>query len=105
MIDSPLFAVLLCLLAGSCAYLYFLNRYLIELKDRGRKFPVIASTLAATLVGSILFGAAAAGTPWMIAPGIVLAATARCAGPSSAGAAAVRPPWRRKTAVHRWPGR
>jgi predicted MPP superfamily phosphohydrolase len=37
---------------------------------------VIASTLAATLVGSILFGAAAAGTPWMIAPAIVLAATA-----------------------------
>jgi predicted MPP superfamily phosphohydrolase len=76
MIVSPLISVLLCLLAGGCAYLYFLNRYLIELKDRGRKFPVIASTLAATLLGSVLFGAAAAGTPWMIAPGIVLAATA-----------------------------
>jgi predicted MPP superfamily phosphohydrolase len=72
---QPLFSILLCLLAGGCAYLYFLNRYLIELRDRGRKFPVIVSTLAATLLGSILFGAAAAGTPWMIAPGIVLAIT------------------------------
>jgi predicted MPP superfamily phosphohydrolase len=76
MMVSRLFSVLLSLLAGSCAYLYFLNRYLIELRDRGRKFPVIVSTLAATLLGSILFGAIAAGTPWMIAPGIMLAATA-----------------------------
>jgi predicted MPP superfamily phosphohydrolase len=75
MIASPLFSILLCLLAGSCAYLYFLNRYLIELKDRGRKFPVIASTLMAILLGSTLFGVLATGTPWMIAPGIVLAAT------------------------------
>jgi uncharacterized protein len=70
-----LLSVLVSLLAGGCAYLYFLNRYLIELKDRGRKFPVIASTLVATLVGSVLFGAGAAGTPWMIAPAVVLAVT------------------------------
>ena len=38
-------SVFLSLLAGSCAYLFFLNRYLIEIRDRGRKFPVIAISL------------------------------------------------------------
>ena len=75
MIVTRLSSVLLSLLAGSCAYLFFLNRYLIELEDRGRKFPVIAISLVATLIGSAVFGYAAAGTPWMIAPGVVLAAT------------------------------
>jgi hypothetical protein len=68
-------SVLLCLLAGGCLYLFFLNRYLIEIRDRGRKFPIIAASLVATLLGSLLFGYLATGTPWMIVPGLVLAAT------------------------------
>jgi hypothetical protein len=75
MIVTRLSSILLSLLAGSCAYLFFLNRYLIELEDRGRKFPVIAISLVATLIGSAVFGYSAAGTPWMIAPGVVLATT------------------------------
>jgi len=70
-----LFSVLLSLLAGSCVYLFFLNRYLIEIKDRGRKFPIIATSLAAALLGSALFGYVAVGSRWMIVPGLVLAAT------------------------------
>jgi len=72
---SLVFSVLLTLLAGSCAYLFFLNRYLIEIKDRGRKFPIIATSMAAVLLGSPLFGYFAAGSSWMIVPGLVLAAT------------------------------
>jgi predicted MPP superfamily phosphohydrolase len=75
MTAARLASVLLSLTAGGCAYLFFLNRYLIELRDRGRKFPVIVTTLVATLLGATLFGVLATGTPWMIAPGIVLAAT------------------------------
>jgi predicted MPP superfamily phosphohydrolase len=68
-------SILLCLVAGSCLYLFFLNRHLIEIRDRGRKFPIIAGSLVAALMGSILFGYLAAGTPWMVVPGIVLAVT------------------------------
>ena len=70
-----LFSVLFSLLAGSCVYLFFLNRYLIEIKDRGRKFPIIATSLAAALLGSALIGYVAAGSRLMIVPGLVLAAT------------------------------
>jgi hypothetical protein len=72
---TVLVSVLVCLVAGSCLYLYFLNRYLIEIRDRGRKFPVIVTSLLAAMAASTLFGCLATGTPWMIAPGLVIAAT------------------------------
>lgn len=68
-------SVLLCLVAGACLYLFFLNRYLIEIRDRGRKFPIIAASLTTIALGSAVFGLVAAGTPWMTMPGLVLAAT------------------------------
>ena len=68
-------SVLLCLVAGGCLYLFFLNRYLIEIRDRGRKFPIIAASLGSALLGSVLFGYLARGTPWMTVPGLVIAAT------------------------------
>jgi uncharacterized protein len=101
------FSVLLSLVAGGCAYLFILNRYLIEIKDRGRKFPIIAGSLAAAALGSALFGYFSAGTLWVALPGAVLAATVlgevrrvvtrrRCRGEppaamESAGASLTRP--------------
>jgi predicted MPP superfamily phosphohydrolase len=68
-------SVLLSLFAGACAYLFFLNRYLIEIKDRRRKFPIVAGGLLAAGLGSALFGRLSAGTLWMVLPVLVLAAT------------------------------
>lgn len=68
-------SMLLALVAGGCAYLFFLNRYLIEIKDRGRKFPIIATSLVSAALGSALFGYFSAGTLWMALPAAVLAAT------------------------------
>jgi predicted MPP superfamily phosphohydrolase len=68
-------SILLSLVAGACAYLFVLNRYLIEIKDRGRKFPIVAGCLIATAMASALFGYASAGTPWMAVPAAILAAT------------------------------
>jgi uncharacterized protein len=68
-------SLLLSFTAGGCAYLFFLNRYLIEIKDRDRKFPIIAASLVAAALGSALFGYFSAGTLWMAVPGAVLAAT------------------------------
>ena len=75
MVVTLLSSVFLSLLAGSCIYLFFLNRYLIEIRDRGRKFPIIATSLTAALLGSAVFGTVTAGSPWIIVPGLVLAAT------------------------------
>jgi predicted MPP superfamily phosphohydrolase len=68
-------SVLLSLVAGACAYLFFLNRYLIEIKGRRRKFPIVAGSLLAAGLGSALFGWLSAGALWMILPAVVLAAT------------------------------
>jgi uncharacterized protein len=68
-------SMFLWLIAGGCAYLFFLNRYLIELKDRGRKFPIIATSLVAAAMGSAVVGYLSAGTLWMAVPCAVLAAT------------------------------
>jgi predicted MPP superfamily phosphohydrolase len=68
-------SMLLWLVAGGCAYLRFLNRHLIEIRDRGRKFPIIATSLLAAALGSVVIGYLLAGTLWLAVPCAVLAVT------------------------------
>ncbi len=67
-------SILVSLAAGACAYLFVLNRYLIEIHDRRHKFAIVWGTCLAAALGSAAFGYAAAGSAWMVLPALVLVA-------------------------------
>ncbi len=69
---SHLLSVLLAAAACACAYLFFLNRVLIQIRDTRHKSLLIrAGGLTSVAVGGLL-GYLAAGTWWLLAPVAVL---------------------------------
>ena len=73
---SSVISVFLSVAAAACAYLFFLNRRLIQMRDaRSKSWLIRAGALASVACAGVL-GYFAAGTPWMLLPVMVLAAAA-----------------------------
>lgn len=65
-------SILLAAAAGASAYLFLLNRVLIQMRDvRHKSFAIRAGGILAVVISGIL-GYLAAGTPWLMAPAAVL---------------------------------
>ncbi len=72
---SVVAAVVISAVAGACAYLFFLNRVLIQMRDaRYKSFLIRAGGILAVVVSAGV-GYLAAGTPWLILPVILLGVT------------------------------
>src|SRR5512135_2514663 len=73
--NSVPLSIIISVVAGGCAFLFVLNRYLIGVKDVGHKFPLVWVSFVVALLCSALFGYAASGSTWMLIPVIVLIVT------------------------------
>ena len=73
---SRLTSVLLALAAAACAYLFLLNRVLIQIRDARHKSLLIRTggLLSVAVAGAL--GYLAAGTAWMLIPVAILLITA-----------------------------
>jgi len=65
-------SILLSLAAGACAYLFLLNRVLIQLRDARHKSWLIRAGALLTVGCAGVLGYLAAGTPWTILPAAVV---------------------------------
>lgn len=68
-------SVMLSTIAGACAYLFLLNRLLIQLRDTQHKSLLIRAGSILSVVLAGVFGYLAAGTAWLIVPAVVFVAT------------------------------
>ena len=72
MLLSPIVSSLLSLAAAASLFLFFLNRFLIQLHDARQKSWLIRFGGLLSLGAGAALGYLAAGTPWLILPGAVL---------------------------------
>lgn len=72
MMSGRLVSVLLSAAAAACAYLFFLNRVLIQIRDARHKSWLIRAGALLVLGSAGVLGYLAAGTPWLVVPAAVV---------------------------------